>query len=511
MNSRRMLYLIALLILAIGGAGLSLAAAPSLDLSSGITAAQNPPGIDLLSSSSAPGVAPLADNPLSPTSPVKLIFIHHSTGGNWLADPAPDQPYGGLGIALRDNNYFVSATNYDWGPDSIGSRTDIPNWPEWFTGPNSPTYIHALYHEFGQNNGDPYPDFGSWSRMADPDPGRENEIVMFKSCYPNSDLYGNPDDDPLPTPNDYDYTVANAKAVYINILTYFATRQDKLFVVITAPPRLEGEEGHNAERAANARAFNNWLVNNWLDGYPHNNVAVFDYYNVLTSNGSATRVDDPGTTDEPNDAGWTNGNHHRWWNGTVQYTQTISNNFSAYPSGDSHPTAAGHQKATTEFVPLLNVFYHRWKSGAAPASLNITQPYSGTRWPISSTQQIRWTTVGTVTHVNLSYAIGGVTTAITTGIVNAGVYTWTTPSTPTTSAQVRVESAVSPTIVYDVSDTFTLYDASVFTHTVYLPLVSRNWTGSLLLSKKALRAACHDKCGIVRQPLEEVFMRGFVK
>jgi hypothetical protein len=55
-----------------------------------------------------------------PADPVRLIFIHHSCGSNWLSDSN-----GGLGIALRDNNYFVSDTNYGWGPDSIGSSTDI--------------------------------------------------------------------------------------------------------------------------------------------------------------------------------------------------------------------------------------------------------------------------------------------------------------------------------------------------------------------------------------------------
>jgi hypothetical protein len=304
---------------------------------------------------SADAAAPRADNPDPPASPVKLIFIHHSTGGNWLADDN-----GGLGIALMNNNYFVSATNYGWGPDSVGDRTDIPNWPEWFTGSNSNAILTALYNESGQNVGG----FGDWSRLAT-DPGGENEVILFKSCFPNSDLWGNPTDPPDPTPGG-DYTVANAKAVYINILTYFATRQDKLFVVITAPPLLQSETA--PERAANARAFNNWLVNDWLTGYAYKNVAVFDYYNVLTSNGSATRVDDPGTNEEPNDAGWADGNHHRWRNGAVEHMQTVNNNFSAYPSGDSHPTAAGHQKATAEFVQLLNVFYNRWAAGAAPTS-----------------------------------------------------------------------------------------------------------------------------------------------
>ncbi len=277
-----------------------------------------------------------ANDPTPPAEPVKLIFIHHSTGGNWLADPNSDQPYGGLGRALMENNYFVSATNYGWGPDAIGDRTDIPNWLEWFTGPNRDAYLEALYTENGQNVGD----FGAWSRLPT-DPGGENEIIMFKSCFPNSDLYGNPDDPPLAAPNDYDYSVENAKAVYNDLLTYFAARQDKLFVVVTAPPLMESET--TPERAANARAFNTWLVNEWLQDYAYPNVAVFDYYNVLTA---------------PE-------NHHRWNGSQIEHVQASDSNFSAYPSGDSHPSTAGHQKATAEFVPLLNVWYHRWQAGAA--------------------------------------------------------------------------------------------------------------------------------------------------
>ena len=305
--------------------------------------------------------------PNPPGQPVRLVFIHHSTGGNWLADPSSDQPYGGLGRALMNNNYYVSATNYGWGPGEIGDRTDIPNWPEWFTGPNSAVILAALYSEGGQNIGD----FGAWPRLATA-PGGENQIVIFKSCFPNSDLYGEPDDPPLSEPND-EYTVANAKAVYNRLLTYFATRQDKLFVVVAAPPLMASETA--TERAANARAFNNWLVNDWLAGYAYQNVAVFDYYNVLTSNGGGV---------DANDLGWPAGNHHRWWNGAIQHSQTVNSNTSAYPSGDSHPTSAGHQKATGELIPLLNVFYHRWQAsqGAATPTPTTATP---TRTPTANT------------------------------------------------------------------------------------------------------------------------------
>ena len=229
------------------------------------------------------------DNPAPPSSPVKLVFIHHSTGGNWLADPNEDQPHGGLGRALMENNYFVSATNYGWGPNSIGDRTDIPNWPEWFNGPNSGDILSALYTENGQNFGD----FGSWPRLSE-DPGGENEIILFKSCFPNSDLYGNPDDPAASELNDQ-FTVSNAKAVYNDLLAYFETRQDKLFLVITAPPMGEGEYSSDyqssVERAANARAFNNWLMNDWLDGYSYNNVFDILRSNILHLMNAANRDD----------------------------------------------------------------------------------------------------------------------------------------------------------------------------------------------------------------------------
>ena len=279
-----------------------------------------------------------------PASMPKLIFIHHSCGENWLADDD-----GGLGIALRDAGYFVSDTNYGWGPvcedceecwGAIGDCTDILHWDNWFADPGSDVVLDALYTEFGQ---------ASWySRSEDPDPTRENEIVLFKSCYPNSNLGGHPEDRAA---TEDGLTIAHAKAIYNKLLEAFAARTDTLFVAITAPPVTADD---SCEDPANARAFNNWLANDWLTDYAHANVAVFDFYNVLTSNGG-----DPYT----NDAGSETGNHHRWRDGAVQHTQTVHSDLAAYGSGDSHPTSAGNRKATAEFLPLLNVFFHRWQAG----------------------------------------------------------------------------------------------------------------------------------------------------
>lgn len=302
-------------------------------------------------------------NPNPPAQPVRLIFVHHSTGGNWLADPAGNELGGDLGSALMNNNYFVSATNYGWTVDGdvIGDRTDIGHWWEWFRGPTSANILAALYTENSQNFGD----YGSWPRLGT-QPSSQNEIIVFKSCFPNAALLGNPGDTVPPidsnplrgqdTGSEY-MTVANAKGIYIDLLNYFQTRPDKLFVVIANPPLIDPAS------STNARAFSNWLVNDWLTGYPLNNVAVFGFYNVLTTNDGDPNI---------NDLDQETGNHHRWWNGAIQYKTDGDNdsnpNVLEYPSGDEHPSQAGNQKATGEFVPLLNVFYNRWKSNTPAAS-----------------------------------------------------------------------------------------------------------------------------------------------
>jgi hypothetical protein len=298
----------------------------------------------------APGVEGSSEIDVSPpANTVKLIFIHHSCGENWLADWS-----GGLGQALADNNYFVSDTNYGWGPEDpslggpIGDYTDIGFWWNWFLGPASVEIMRAVYAE-----SEPHAEY---ARRSD-DPGGENEIVMFKSCFPNSALEGNPGDPPaegddplqgLDSGSEF-HTVANAKRIYVDLLDYFAAHTEKLFIVITAPPLLDT----SPEQAANARAFNRWLVEEWLASYPCKNVAVFDFYNVLTSNGG-----DPNTNDLDSDSG----NHHRIRGGRVEYTVDQGGDTAAYAeNGDSHPTPAGNQKATGEYVPLLNYFYHRWR------------------------------------------------------------------------------------------------------------------------------------------------------
>jgi hypothetical protein len=260
-----------------------------------------------------PDPSPVADVTM-PGSVVKMIFIHHSTGSDWIASGI-----GNLGTALNANNYYVTESDYGWtagavasscGGTDIGNRTDIADWPCWFTDETMP-YVYSNTSHFD------YP------TNTLTDPGGDCQIVMFKSCFPNSEVGSSIDDE---------------KAIYNSLLAYFAAHQDKMFVLVVSPPEIV------IDSAPLTRQLANWLSDRntgWLSAYGHNNVYAFDYYNVLT---------------HPD-------NHHRIGadNREEHIVSNAQNTLYYYSGTNDHPTAAGHQKATAEYLPLLNSWYHLWK------------------------------------------------------------------------------------------------------------------------------------------------------
>jgi uncharacterized repeat protein (TIGR01451 family) len=297
------------------------------------------------------------------------------------------------------------------------------------------------------------------------------------------DTYSPPDQNP-------DYTVANAKGIYNDLLDYSRTRQDKLFVVITAPPLAVGDT--DSARAANARAFNNWLVNNWLQTYPYSNVVVFDFYNVLTSNGG-----DP----DINDFDWPTGNHHRYRNGIIEHTTNPISNTSAYPTGDSHPSSAGNQKATGEFVPLLNIFYHRWQASLAQPDFSSSTKRASRAVGVTGdtlTFTIRLVNSGSplaatiyltdTVPEGLSYVAD--TLDATSGITNAdsSTLTWSGVLSPTPAVTITYAVTVSTVFTQVITNTAIIVTpgypspspltAMVIAngYPVYMPVVMRNYS-----------------------------------
>jgi len=267
----------------------------------------------------------------SPDSTLRLLFIHHSCGGVWLAPPGPARGEncileshpegGGLREALEDVGYEVHEASYG---SEIGQETDILDWPAKFG--------KKMDKVLGCDRQDRFY----------PGPER-NRIVVFKSCYPNN-LFRAGDDsaagDASREAGRTRLTLANARAAYDALIPVFARHPDVLFVAVTAPPlaprpekvplwkwiayRVLGrpDPGQRLEASGPiAREFNDWLEapDGWLASYPGRNVAVFNLYDLLTDEGAS--------------------------------------DFSRYPTGDgfdSHPSRAGNVKATQAFVPFLN-------------------------------------------------------------------------------------------------------------------------------------------------------------
>lgn len=263
----------------------------------------------------------------APGKSLRLLFIHHSCGGQMFADPGPAKerancifdthPNGGaLRSLLMKDGYEIHEASYG---SEIGEKTDLFDWGPKFRDKMDKVLTVDMNDTFFTD-------------------GRKNQIVVFKSCYPNNRFL---DDGEAPgNPAGPELTVWNAKAALSSLLPEFQKHPDTLFVYLTAPP--VAPKGYQerlfkliakkilgrptaaenvAKQGRRARDFNSWVVSSdgWLKDYPLKNVVVFDYYDYLTDGGAS--------------------------------------NLSRYPTGDgsdSHPSSAGNARAARAFVPFLN-------------------------------------------------------------------------------------------------------------------------------------------------------------
>ena len=255
---------------------------------------------------------------------LRLLFIHHSVGGALLAAPGPadeaarciwrSHPEGGnVRELLRGQGYEVHEASYG---SALGDRTDLFDW--------LPKFRDQMDRVLACDQNDrAYGD------------GDRNDVVIFKSCYPNNRFVGEgvaPGD-----PRGPELTVWNAKAALTALLPELQKHPGTLFVFLSVPPqapapkvplwrwgvkKVLGKPAYAdvlAEQAALARRFNDWVVSRdgWLRDYPLSNVVVFDLFGALVADGT---------------------------------------NLLAYPSreGDSHPSRAGNDAVARELVPFLN-------------------------------------------------------------------------------------------------------------------------------------------------------------
>jgi hypothetical protein len=246
------------------------------------------------------------DIPNWPTETARMLFIHHSCGENlWYT-------YGDLSGELADINIEPHDATYG---DTIGDDTDVCHWYPKFR--DQLDEILTFNH-----SSDVYYPLAS---------GVVNDIIMFKSCYPASDIWGwgtEPGN-----PEDSDQTIANYKAAYNALLPIFQAHPDTLFIPMTAPPLNRGG-GWTPENGANASYFNYWLADEWAPDVQ--NIAVFDWFHFLA---------------DPND-------------------------FAAlgdYVDGtDSHPNQKACENTTAVFIEWIDDVIVRWQTGIGTTTLPTT-------------------------------------------------------------------------------------------------------------------------------------------
>jgi hypothetical protein len=192
-----------------------------------------------------------------------LLFIHHSVGENMLYE-------GGLKDSLEAQGIGVHSVTY--GSD-IGQNTDMCDWVSKFNN----YYPKMIKYDIRPDI--LYPD------------ARENEIIMFKSCYPNSDIT---DEGMNPgNPLDKSKTIWNYRTVIEDLGKDFSKSPGKLFIYLTAPPMVP--EQTSPENAARAKEFNNWVTNTFATEYRKkndpSNFLVFDLFNTLADQNGFLQAD----------------------------------------------------------------------------------------------------------------------------------------------------------------------------------------------------------------------------
>jgi hypothetical protein len=253
----------------------------------------------------APPISGARDVPNWPTTRVRMLFIHHSCGELlW-------RTYGNLSGALDAINIEPHDATYG---DTIGEYTDVCDW--------YPKFHDQLELILTFNcSSDQY--YSSSSGVV-------NDIVMFKSCFPTSDISG-PGSEPG-DPESSEKTIANYKAAYNALLSIFRAHPDTLFIAMTAPP-LARDGGWTAENGQYAHEFNTWLVNSWTT--TDRNIAVFDWFYILAN---------------PTDF-------------------ALKTEYVGADPTDSHPNEAACLATTPIFVDWIDDVIVRWQTGVGTTTI----------------------------------------------------------------------------------------------------------------------------------------------
>lgn len=176
-----------------------------------------------------------------------VIFLHHSTGRNLIRQGGVRERLTAAGFQFWDHDY-----NYEGLIRPDGTRTGYS-----YGIPDDNTDPDGLAQLFSQRFC-PWP-VNAFSGLM------QHEVIAFKSCFPVSRITS-------------DEQLAQYKTYYHQIREVMDRHPNRIFIVVTPPPLNPATT--DAETAARARAFANWLKSDeFMAGHP--NVFTFDFFDLL--------------------------------------------------------------------------------------------------------------------------------------------------------------------------------------------------------------------------------------
>lgn len=185
---------------------------------------------------------------------VKIIFLHHSTGGKIWA--------GGVASWFEDYNssngkdYIISQTNF---PGSGYPWNNYPYdyWNIWIENAGSDLFsgqktLEMLTEEF--------------------------DVIIWKHCFPVSDILAA---DENPNVSSEKKTIANYKLQYNALKEKMKSFPNNRFLVWTGAVKLE--ISLSEDRALRTKEFFDWVRNEWDE--PGDNIYLWDFYQLETEGG----------------------------------------------------------------------------------------------------------------------------------------------------------------------------------------------------------------------------------
>lgn len=217
-------------------------------------------------------VPPAAAAPETSPAPVRIVFLHHSTG-------------------------------------EVLWNAGVPEWFESYNAAHGTAYAiaeRAFPQEkpYGWNNY-PYDYWNIWVKHAGPrkyqdEPTlemltRRYDVIVFKHCFPGSDV--GPDEGPADVASD-EKSLQNYKLQYDALKRKMRRFPKTKFVVWTGPAqtRSQTDEG-NARRA---QSFNDWVRGTWDE--KGDNIFVWDFRRLETEGGLYAKPEHVVKADDPHPA-----------------------------------------------------------------------------------------------------------------------------------------------------------------------------------------------------------------